>query len=153
MLAALAGAGFRRYSTYRQATVAGAFTNTVFGFMRCYIVLSVTDAAGQAAGYDSGQLVTFVWLGQGLLAVVDYWTPLDLAERVRTGDVVSDLLRPVDPLLNYLSTDLGRAGYAMLTRFVVPVTVGMLAFDPYLPADFMDLFAPLRSGESGWRRS
>jgi ABC-2 type transport system permease protein len=41
---ALVGAGFRRYATYRQATVAGAVTNTVFGFLRCYVLLAV--AAG-----------------------------------------------------------------------------------------------------------
>jgi len=29
--AALASAGFRRYATYRQATVAAAFTNSIFG--------------------------------------------------------------------------------------------------------------------------
>jgi ABC-2 type transport system permease protein len=135
LVAALAGAGFRRYATYRQATVAGAFTNTVFGFMRCYVLLSVADAAGQAAGYDRGQLATFVWVGQGLLAVVNNWGVLDLADRVRTGDVVSDLLRPMDLMLNYVATDVGRAGYAALTRFVVPVVVGLLAFDLYLPTN------------------
>jgi ABC-2 type transport system permease protein len=135
ILTALAGAGFRRYSTYRQATVAGAFTNTVFGFMRCYILLSVVDVAGEAGGYDRAQMATFVWFGQGLLAVVHFWSTLDLAERVRSGDVVSDLLRPVDLMATYLATNLGRAGYAMLTRFVVPVAVGMLTFDLYLPGD------------------
>ena len=135
VLLAIAGAGFRRYSTYRQATVAGAFTNTVFGFMRCYILLSVAGVAGEAGGYDRAQLATFVWVGQGLLAVVNFWNLLELAERVRSGDVVSDLLRPVDLLTTYVATDAGRAGYAMLTRFVVPVAVGMLAFDLYLPAD------------------
>jgi ABC-2 type transport system permease protein len=130
---ALAGAGFRRHATYRQATFAGAFTNTIFGFMRCYILLSVTDAAGRAAGYDSAQLVTFVWVAQGLLAVVNYWGSIDLAEKVRSGDVVTELLRPVDLMTNYVATDLGRAAYAALTRFVVPVAVGLLVFDFYLP--------------------
>jgi ABC-2 type transport system permease protein len=130
----MVGAGFRRYATYRQAMVAGAFTNTVFGFMRCYIFLSVTDAAGRAAGYDRAQLATFVWVAQGLLVVVNYWGSLDLADKVRSGDVVAELLRPVDLMLSYLATDLGRACYAALTRFVVPVAVGMLAFDFYLPA-------------------
>ncbi len=130
---ALAGAGFRRYSTYRQATVAGAFTNTVFGFVRCYVLLSVADAAGRVAGYDRPQLVTFVFAGQGMLAVVNYWGATDLADRVRTGDVVADLLRPLDPMVNHIATDLGRAGFAMLTRFVVPVLAGFLAFDLYLP--------------------
>jgi ABC-2 type transport system permease protein len=131
---ALAGAGFRRFATYRQATVAGAFTNSVFGFMRCYILLSVTGVAGQAGGYDRAQLATFVWAGQGLLAVVSYWAALDLGERVRSGEVMADLLRPVDLMVSYLATDVGRAGYATLTRFVVPMVVGMLTFDFYLPA-------------------
>ena len=73
LLYALAGAGFRRYATYRQATVAGAFTNTVFGFVRCYVLLSLADAAGRVAGYDRAQLVTFVFVGQGMLAVVNFW--------------------------------------------------------------------------------
>lgn len=131
---ALAGAGFRRYATYRQATVAGAFTNTVFGFLRCYVLLSLADAAGQVAGYDSAQLVTFVFAGQGMIAVVNFWGPAELADRVRTGDVVADLLRPLDLMVGQLATELGRAGCALLTRFVVPVLVGLVAFDFYLPA-------------------
>jgi ABC-2 type transport system permease protein len=130
---ALAGAGFRRFSTYRQATLAGAFANVVFGFLRCYILLSIINAAGTLAGYDAAQLATFVWTSQGLLAVVGSWSQLDLSDRVRTGDVVADLLRPVSPLAQYLCADLGRAGFGMLTRFVIPVTVGLLTFDLYLP--------------------
>lgn len=133
--AALVGAGFRRHATYRQATVAGAFTNTVFGFMRCYVMLSVAGVAGQAGGYDPARLATFVWVGQGLLAVVGYWNVLDLAERVRSGEVVSDLLRPVDLMAGYVAADVGRAGFAALTRFVVPLAAGLLAFDLYLPPD------------------
>jgi ABC-2 type transport system permease protein len=131
---ALAGAGFRRYSTYRQATVAGAFTNTVFGFLRCYVMLAVAAAAGgTAAGYRGPQLVTYVWIGQALLAVVQIWGWTDLADRVRTGDVQSDLLRPVHPVASYLAADLGRAGHAALTRFVVPTAIGALCFAMYAP--------------------
>jgi ABC-2 type transport system permease protein len=58
---ALARAGFRRYATYRQAIVAGAFTNSVFGLLRCYVILAVaTGGGGLAAGYISPQLATFV---------------------------------------------------------------------------------------------
>ena len=134
MVAALAGAEFRRYVTYRQATFAGAFTNTVFGMMRCYVLLAVAAVTGQVAGYAPDQLVTFVWVGQGMLAVVNYWGQQELPERVRSGQVVSDLLRPVDLMAAFLAADVGRAGHAMLTRFVIPIAVGMLAFDFFLPA-------------------
>ncbi|WP_425426808.1 ABC transporter permease [Asanoa hainanensis] len=132
---ALMGAGFRRYSTYRQATVAGAFTNTVFGFLRCYVLLAVAAGAGTAtvAGYDPARLATFVWFGQGLLAVVLLWGWTELADRIRTGDVVADLLRPVHPVTRYLATDLGRAGHAVVTRFVPPVLIGPLFFPFYVP--------------------
>src|SRR5262249_19584482 len=56
-----------------------------------------------------------------------------LADRIRTGDVISDLLRPVDPVWRELAADLGRAALAVLTRFVGPLVVGALAFDLYVP--------------------
>lgn len=39
----------------------------------------------------------------------------------------------MSPVVSYLATDLGRAGYALLTRFVPPVVTGALFFDVYLP--------------------
>src|SRR5690606_18901870 len=131
----LARSGFRRWATYRQATVAGAVTNTVFGFVRCYVLLAVAaGAGGVAAGYDAAQLATYVWFGQGLLAVVLLWGWTDLADRIRTGEVATDLLRPVSPIASYLATDLGRAGYALLGRFLPPTLVGLVCFELYLPS-------------------
>jgi ABC-2 type transport system permease protein len=132
---ALAGSGYRRYATYRQATAAGAVTNTVFGFLRCYVLLAVAaGAGGAAAGYQPAQLATYVWFGQGLLAVVMLGGWSDLADRIRTGEIATDLLRPIHPVALYLATDLGRAGHAALFRFLPPVLVGLLLFDLYLPA-------------------
>jgi ABC-2 type transport system permease protein len=132
---ALARSGFRRYATYRQATVAGSFTNIVFGFLRCYVLLAVAaaTAGGNAGGYDATQLATYVWVGQGLLSVVALWGWNDLADRIRTGEVAADLLRPVPPVTSYLATDLGRAGHGMLTRFVPPVIAGLIFFPLYTP--------------------
>lgn len=131
---ALVGAGFRRWATYRQAMLAGAFTNTVFGFLRCSVMLAVAaGAGGVAAGYRGPQLATYVWVGQGLLAVVQLWGWTELADRIRTGDVQSDLLRPVHPVVSYLAADLGRAAFGVCGRFVPPMIVGALAFDLYVP--------------------
>jgi ABC-2 type transport system permease protein len=132
---ALAGSGFRRYATYRQATIAGAFTNVVFGFLRCYVLIAVAGAVagGRPAGYDAGQLATYVWVGQGLLSVVWIGQWADLADRIRSGDVAADLLRPVSPVTSYLAADLGRAAHALTTRFVPPLVVGMIFFPLYVP--------------------
>ena len=131
---ALALAGFRRYATYRQATAAAIVTNSIFGFLRCAVLFAVVDAGSRVvAGYDEPRLATFVWAGQGLIGVVLIWAPTDFADRIRTGDVVTDLLRPVDPVWQQLAGDLGRAAYSVFTRFVGPVAVGALFFDLHAP--------------------
>jgi ABC-2 type transport system permease protein len=131
---AMVSAGFRRYSTYRQAMAAGIVANTVFGFLNCYVMLAVARGnGGSVAGYDSGQIALFVWINQGLLATVGIWGDVELGERIRSGAVVADLLRPVHPVLLYLANDLGRAGFATFTRFAVPMVIGALAFDVYTP--------------------
>lgn len=48
--------------------------------------------------------------------------------------MAADLLRPVPPLVSYLAADLGRAGHAMIFRFLPPLAVGVLFFDLYAPS-------------------
>jgi len=135
ILAPLVRAGFRRYATYRQATIAASFTNSVFGFLRCFVILAAAAGAAAAtvAGYDREQLATYCWLSQGLIGTVLLCGWTELSDRIRTGDVLSDLLRPVDTVMSYLAVDLGRAGHAALTRFVIPLAVGAIFFDLYIP--------------------
>jgi ABC-2 type transport system permease protein len=122
----LVRAGFRRHSVYLAASLAGLFTNTVFGFLRVSVLLAVVEQTGSAAGYDAADTGTFVWLGQGLLAVVMIWPDRELAQRVRSGDVAIDLGRPWNLQAATLAQDLGRAGHAMLIRFAPPVLFGAL---------------------------
>jgi len=134
-MVALAVAGFRRYATYRQATAASTFTNSVFGYLRCYVLLAAAAGSGLSvtAGYTPQQLATYCWASQGLIGMVMLWGWTDLGDRIRSGDIVADLLRPVHPVASYLAIDLGRAGHASLTRFVVPMVVGAISFDLYTP--------------------
>jgi len=129
----LIAAGFRRWSTYRTAALAGMATNLVFGFLRCAVLLTVFDGAARVAGYDPAAAVTFVWVGQALLDVVLCWGDIELAERVRSGDIAIDLVRPWDLQLARLAQDLGRAGFSMLARFVPPMLVAAAFFELRLP--------------------
>jgi ABC-2 type transport system permease protein len=122
----LVRAGFRRHSIYLAASLAGLFTNTVFGLLRVAVLLAVVGQTGRAAGYDAADIGTFVWLGQGLLGVVTIWPDRELAQRVRSGDVAIDLGRPWNLQPALLAQDIGRAGHAMLIRFAPPVLFGAL---------------------------
>ncbi|HET8665811.1 MAG TPA: ABC-2 family transporter protein [Nocardioides sp.] len=133
---AVAMRSFRRFSTYRTATLAGIFTNCVFGVIYSYAYLALWHQREHAGGYDATDAVTYVWIGQALLMTVALWgggTTDDLAERIRTGDVAIDLYRPVGLIGWYLAGDLGRAAYHVLTRGLAPTILGLFLFDIALP--------------------
>jgi ABC-2 type transport system permease protein len=133
---AVATRAFRRYSTYRAATLAGIFTNSVFGVIYSYAYLALWRANPDAGGYDRVDAVTFVWLGQAMLMTVAVWsggTTNDLLERIRSGDVAMDLYRPVGLIGWYLAGDLGRSVYHLLSRGLAPMVVGLALFDLRLP--------------------
>ncbi|MET8881711.1 ABC transporter permease [Streptomyces rubiginosohelvolus] len=136
LYAVVAAGGFRRYATYRTATAAGVFTNTVFGFIMAYTYIALWDVRPQLGGYDTSQALTYVWLGQALLmssALMGGGFESELVERIRTGDIAVDLYRPADLQLWWLAADLGRAAFHLLGRGVAPMFLGALAFDLAFP--------------------
>ncbi|MGW0082409.1 ABC transporter permease [Streptomyces sp. NPDC003393] len=138
LYAAVAAGGFRRYATYRAATAAGVFTNTVFGLILVYTYLALWDVRPHLGGYDRAQAVTYVWLGQAFLstlAIGGGGVEDELMERIRTGDIAVDLYRPADLQLWWLAADLGRATFQLVGRGIVPFVFGALFFPVALPTD------------------
>ena len=130
--AAIAAGGFRRYSTYRAATYAGVFTNSVFGCIICFTYLALWDERPSLGGWDGQDAVTFVWLGQSLIMTVALFGGGfvdEFAHRIRTGDIAVDLYRPIDLQAWRYAEDLGRALFHLLGRGVVPTAVGALLFE------------------------
>lgn len=140
MYFAIAWRSFRRYATYRAATAAGVFTNTVFGVILAYTYLALWHARPGVGGYDTASAVTYVWLGQAMLATTEvFGGPFqrDLAERVRKGDIAIDLYRPVNMQAWFLASDAGRAVFSLLARGAIPTLFGALAFGLRWPHDPM----------------
>lgn len=134
---AVAARSFRRYSTYRAATLAGIFTNSVFGLIYSYAYLALWAARPGVGGYDSTDAVTYVWLGQSLIMTVALWnggSTDDLPDRIRSGDIAIDLYRPVPVLWWYYASDLGRAAFHFLTRGIAPTAIGFVLFHIRGPA-------------------
>jgi ABC-2 type transport system permease protein len=134
-LAALTAAGFRRYTAYRAAMIGGAFTNAVFGLLRASIlVAALRSHGGPVGGYDRATAVTFAWVTQALIAVVEMFIWNEVALRVRTGDVAVDLSRPLDPQLAWGAADVGRAAAVVLPRAVPILLAGALTTGLTFPA-------------------
>ena len=131
----LAKRGYRRYAAYPAATWAGILTNSVFGFIQAYVLLAMYETRDDIGGYDAADALTYVWLAQAMIAAVNVFGWSDFAERIRSGDVATDLIRPVHPLRAGLAFDYGRALYHTLFRGLPPMVVGAIVFDLTAPSD------------------
>jgi ABC-2 type transport system permease protein len=137
LYAAVLVRGFRRYATYRVATFAGVFTNTVFGLIVAYTYTALWRVRPHLGGYDLRQAVTYVWLSQALLmttSLLGSGFEVELIERIRSGDVAIDLYRPADPQGWWLATDLGRAAFHLVGRGILPMAVAAVFFPLSFPA-------------------
>lgn len=133
--ARLFAAGFRQQSAYLAAAVGGLVANVTFGFLKASILLATLAAAGGTlAGYDAGQMLAYVWLSQAMLGLVNVYGRDVLAERIKSGDIAIDFLRPLDLQLAGLSTYLGSRLFTLLPRGLPTVTVGLLTTGLALPA-------------------
>src|SRR5262249_55803566 len=84
--AAVVGARFRMLLQYRAAALAGLWTQIFFGF----VLLGVYEAfysASTAQPMTFDQIVSYVWLGQALLAMLPWNSDPEWRDMVRSGSV------------------------------------------------------------------
>jgi ABC-2 type transport system permease protein len=113
--------------------MAEAVTNSFFGVVRAAILLALWHARPGLGGYDTSDAVTFSFLTQALIGPVQIFGGMELAQRVRSGDVAIDLHRPVDLQAWWLADDIGRAASTLALRGLPPMLVGGLLFTMRLP--------------------
>jgi ABC-2 type transport system permease protein len=134
LYAAVAAKAFQRRLAYRTANLAGLFTNTIFGFLRTAVFVALFQTQSIVAGHTVEEIVTYSWVLQATLMVVQLWGWYDVEESIRTGDVVSDLSKPFSYLGYWLAQDLGRAAYFVLYRGVPIFLIGHLTTGLLLPS-------------------
>ncbi|MFC5731276.1 MULTISPECIES: ABC transporter permease [Nocardioides] len=127
-------AGFRRQSRYRLAALGGLVANSTFGLLKVVILFATVRAGGGAVeGYDVGLMSAYVWISQGLLGSVNLSGRSEMAERVKSGDVAVDFLRPVDVQGAAIATEVGRSLFNLLPRGLPAVLIGALVVGMAMP--------------------
>lgn len=127
-------AGFRRQSTYRLAALGGLLANATFGLLKVALLFAaVRTSGGELAGYDVATMSSYIWISQGLLGSVNLMGRTEMAERIRSGDVAVDFLRPVDVHLASVTTEVGRATFALIPRGIPSVAIGALVVGMAVP--------------------
>ena len=81
---------------YRAAALAGFGTQLFWGAIKVMILAAFMAANHHASPMSLPQLVAYVWLGQALLGVLPWNVDAELQEKMMSGAVAYELLRPVD---------------------------------------------------------
>lgn len=127
-------AGFRRQSTYRLAALGGLLANTTFGLLKVAILFAaVRTSGGELAGYDVATMSAYIWISQGMLGSVNLTGRTEVADRIKSGDIAVDFLRPVDVQLATVTTEVGRAVFALIPRGIPSVVIGALLVGMAVP--------------------
>ena len=130
---ALARLSFQRQLAYRTANVAGLVTNLFFGALRAYVLIALFGAREAVAGYDVRAAVTYTGITQAMLSFLAAFGWWEIIRSVRTGQVATDLSRPVDFFWYHAAQDFGRALAQLILRGVPLVALYALAYRIAVP--------------------
>jgi len=124
---------FRLQLTYRAANLAGLATNFFFGLLRASVLVALYGTRSTVAGLSLQDAITFTGLSQATIACLSFFGWYRVADSVYTGDIATDLLKPIDYFLHWLARDLGRAAASFLMRALTIMVAYALFFDIVVP--------------------
>jgi ABC-2 type transport system permease protein len=93
---AIFNARFRMMLQYRAAAIAGLWTQVFFGLVMIMVYEAFYRSTGKTQPMTFPHIVSYVWLGQALLALLPWNVDQEIKGMVRSGAVAYELCRPVD---------------------------------------------------------
>ena len=100
---------------------------TQFAFGAMYLMIYSTFMKNGNTDMTIPQMATYVWLGQAFLEMLQTWSAEnDIFEQIKTGNVVMDLVKPVDIYNMWYFKSLGRKLARLLLRMIPLILVTVL---------------------------
>lgn len=124
---------FQRQLTYRAAAMAGLFTNLFFGFLKATVLIALYNGQPQVAGMSIEEAITYTGLTQAIIAYLSIFGWYELMRSVYSGEVATDMLKPMGYFNFWLAQDLGRAATNLLLRGLTIMLIYALVFEIVVP--------------------
>jgi len=136
---------FQRRAAYRLANWTGVAVNVFFLLVHAQVLLAFFRAKPGALGWSPQEAVLYFTASEALLMVVGIFPDYryNLSERIRTGEVVTDLARPVTLYWRDVAERFGTALYYLLARFPPVYLTGVLLYGVTPPLQLEALLFPL----------
>lgn len=131
----LAGKGFRTQLQYRAAHMVNNVASAIFGFVYIAIWQAATAGGDGVGEYTPYILVSYVAYNQAALWLTTFFAfGLGIPERVRTGSVSLDMMRPIGLFSQTLSREAGSVVYNLIYRSVPVFIVLHIVLNVFLPS-------------------
>ena len=129
---------FQRTLTYRFELWVELFINVLFMLIYVYLWKALYTGKTTMEGYDLNGILTYIVVSQTLLS---FHFTLRIArvieEKVRTGEVVTDLMKPVDFQLMLLATGVGTSFHTVLFNMLPKLLLFYVGLSLLLPSSML----------------
>jgi len=118
---AIFSARFRALLQYRAAAAAGFGCQMFWGLIRMMIFAAFYRAGAGSVTIEFPQMVTYIWLGQAMIAMMPWRVDPQVAGLIRSGNVAYELVRPLDLYNLWFCRSLAQRTAPTLMRLVPQV--------------------------------
>ncbi len=136
----------QRQITYRAATLAGLATNFFFGLLRASVMVALFSTNQQVAGMNLQEAITYTGISQAVIAYLSLFGWYEIMRSINSGQIGSDLLKPMNYFIFWMAQDLGRALVNLFVRGLLIMLFYALIFDityPTQPGQWLALLLSL----------
>jgi len=134
MYGAFTRKSFQRAAAYRFDAWTRILGNVIMLFVWGSIWYALYRGKGSVENVTFSSMLSYILISQALQGIHGAGTPLwEIQERVRTGDIAMEMLRPYDYPLRMFFTDLGSIFFYFLTAVLPLYTLLFLILNPIRP--------------------
>ncbi len=142
---AILSARFRMLLQYRAAAWAGFGTQAFWGLLRVMIFTGFFASTTREQPMSFAQVISYIWLGQALFALIPFREDREIATLIRTGNIAYELVRPVKLYWFWFARQIARRTAPVILRAIPMILVSALVF-PIIGANHWALHAPATLG-------
>lgn len=113
---------------YRGAAFAGVATQIFWAIIKTMVLTAFYAQTSAAQPISLHQAITFIWLGQALLALLPWNIDKELEAQVKNGNVAYELVRPINLYGLWFARAFAMRTVPALMRCIPVLMVGMLFF-------------------------
>lgn len=125
---------FQRAAAYRFDAWTRIIGNVMFLFMWGFIWYGLYHGREAVEGVSFQAMLSYILVSQALQGIHGAGTPLwEIQERVRTGDIAIEMLRPYDYTTRMLFSDFGSIAFYFITAIVPLYTLLFLVLKQAVP--------------------